>query len=228
MVQISIFQGHKPELPPADVNVVIDVIRAFTTTYVAFDKGVREIVLAPDVESAFDLRTKIPDSLLAGEIKALPIPGFDFGNSPADINEAQGLKDRTLILKTTNGVEAALHAMSAPVVFVVGFINAKSTAEYLRSQSNIKHLNIIASHPTGDEDMACAEYMRDLIIGVGEVNAGRVAERIRTCQNAKKFLDGTVPQLRSDDIDYCTREIYPGRIMRVQSHPSGIAIRSVV
>ncbi len=49
--------------------VVIDVIRAFTTSAYAFAAGADKIILVRAVEEAFDLRTKYPESLLMEKLR---------------------------------------------------------------------------------------------------------------------------------------------------------------
>ena len=82
-IDIQISQGHEPPLDRADAYIVIDVIRAFTTTHVAFDNGAARVLLAGEVDEAFALKRTHPDAVLAGERGAIKIEGFDLGNSPA-------------------------------------------------------------------------------------------------------------------------------------------------
>ena len=152
-MDIHIAQGHNPPHNIHGITVVIDVIRAFTTSHHAFRKGLRCIWPVASAEQAFALRDEhLPDALLAGEVEALPIPGFDFGNSPWEIDQAE-LQDKELILRTTNGVAATLRARDSREVLVAGLVNAEATANYLRKQ-NPPTVVLVASHPTGDEDVA--------------------------------------------------------------------------
>ena len=52
---VRIYQGHEPDMDRADVCVVIDVLRAFTTAQVAFSNGAKEIYLVGDISKAFAL-----------------------------------------------------------------------------------------------------------------------------------------------------------------------------
>jgi len=108
--EIRILQGTDRRYPDADINIVIDVIRAFTVAHVAFLRGVREILLVNTVEEAMALKASDPALLLAGEIKGLGIPGFDLDNSPYRVAQAK-LEGRRLVQKTTNGVKATLAAL---------------------------------------------------------------------------------------------------------------------
>ncbi|RDU37724.1 2-phosphosulfolactate phosphatase [Neobacillus piezotolerans] len=214
-MKATIYQGHCPRLPRADVNIVIDVVRAFTVAHYAFLRGAREIILAETEGQAFLLKEKNPDYLLAGEIRGLPIPGFDFDNSPAKMAAAD-VRGRTLVQKTTNGVKAALNALDADGVFVTGFSNARATAEcVLELWPPGSTVNIIASHPDGDDDLACAEYIKGILQGQDFISGEAVAGRIRRSGPARKFFDTLQPEFQAEDIDYCTRELTGGFVMHV-------------
>ena len=60
----------------ADVVVVVDVLRAFTTAAFAFDRGAEEIFLVSTVEEAFELKERRSDYLLIGEVDGSPVEGF--------------------------------------------------------------------------------------------------------------------------------------------------------
>ena len=217
-MEVHIAQGHNPPHNIHGITVVIDVIRAFTTSHHAFRRGLRCIWPVANAEQAFALRDEhLPDALLAGEVDALPIKGFDFGNSPWEIDQAD-LQDRELILRTTNGVVATLKAQDSKEVLVAGLVNAEATVNYLRQQ-NPPTVVLVASHPTGDEDVACAEYMRHLLGGEG-VSYANARERTLNARAAKKFYDGTPPRLRPEDIEAAASSDGPGAlIMRVRFDP---------
>ncbi|MFP4600699.1 MAG: 2-phosphosulfolactate phosphatase [Persicimonas sp.] len=212
LIDIRIFQGHAPELPPSDVNIVIDVIRAFTTTHIAFENGVEKIVLAGEVAEARALAADHPDYVLAGERDALEIDGFDMGNSPHACAQ-RDLQGRTMILTTTNGVRATLHAiqsMDDGRVFVTGFSNAARTAAYVRGlarPAQTLRINLIASNPTDDDDRACAEFIRDRLLedkpAAEAVGSDAVIRRIRECEAAQKFLNPARPEYDRRDVECC-------------------------
>ncbi len=104
---IAIYQGHHHSLAPADINIVIDVIRAFTVAHYAFIGGAKEILLVRTADEAFALKDTYPDYVLTGEEKGVGISGFDLDNSPKRM-AGQNMTDKSLIQKTTNGVTAAL------------------------------------------------------------------------------------------------------------------------
>lgn len=215
--EIRILQGADQPYPDADINIVIDVIRAFTVAHIAFLRGVREILLVNTVEEAMALRARDPDLLLAGEIKGLGIPGFDLDNSPYRVAQAE-LEGRCLVQKTTNGVKATLAALEARQVFVTGYSNAVNTAVHVRrllAKKGLRTVNVIASHARDDDDLACAEYIRDQILGLDQLRAEDVVERIRRSRPAAKFLAVPAGDFEPRDLDLCVRVVPSGFVMEV-------------
>lgn len=198
-MQIEITQGHEPPDNTDGITVVIDVLRAFTTCYYAFRNGVKRIWMVGSAEEAFALRETLPGVPLAGEVEALPIPGFDHGNSPLEISRSR-LPD-SLILRTTNGVRTTLNARRSRRVLVCGLVNADATVDIARALSTGPSERVIlaASHPTGDEDLACAEYMLNRLGGPG-IELEEALERVRHSQAAWKFLHRVHPRLHPEDV----------------------------
>jgi 2-phosphosulfolactate phosphatase len=229
-VKIRILQGTDQTYPAADINVVIDVIRAFTVAHVAFARGVREILLVNTVEEALALKRQRPDYLLAGEIKGLGIPGFDLDNSPHRVAQAE-LAGRTLVQKTTNGVKATLAALAARHVFVTGYSNAANTARHVRqllTVAGLQTVNVIASHGQDDDDLACAEYIRDQILDLQQLRPQEVVERIRHSRPAAKFLVQPPGEFEPRDLDYCIQARPCGFVMEVDRASAIPAIRKQV
>ena len=196
-LDIQIVQGHRPPPNPGGITVVIDVIRAFTTAHEAFRGGARRIHLVATAEQALALKTAHPEWLLAGEIDALPIAGFDFGNSPWEIRQID-LSGQELVQRTTNGVIATLAARDSAAVLVASLINARATANWILSQPPAPIL-LVASHPDGDEDVACAQWLCQLL-GAQGIDHEQAAQRTLASRAAQKFMRGDHPRLRAEDI----------------------------
>ena len=221
-VSIKIIQGSELEYPAADINIVIDVIRAFTVSHIAFLRGVREVFLVNHVEEAFQLKTDHPDYLLAGEIGGLPIENFDLDNSPHTFSIAK-IGNKTLVQKTSNGVKATLMALNADLIFVTGLSNARRTATYVKHQAEKKQqcvINIIASHASDDDDLACAEYIQDIILGLNQIKLENIQARIKASRPAQKFFDPKKIEFDARDMDFCTREIDCDFVMAVDKNLS--------
>lgn len=195
-VEIQIYQGKEHQSSYADINIIIDVIRAFSVSYYAFKNEVKEIILVSSEKEACELKEKNELFVTSGEINGYKIASFDFGNSPYEITKNQ-LKEKTLVQKTTNGVAVTLSSLNAEQVFVTGYVNALSLARHIKkiikesNKDNFK-INIIASHPTGDEDLVCAEYIKKIILedkfSLKELDSTTLY-RIANCKAAQKFWD---------------------------------------
>src|SRR5262245_56341394 len=102
-----------PERLAGGVAVVVDVLRATTTIVHALAAGCCSVRPCATVEEARALADALPAGkvLLGGERDGVPLPGFDKGNSPGEYTP-EACKGTTLVLTTTNGTRALLHASS--------------------------------------------------------------------------------------------------------------------
>lgn len=210
-------------LPEQSLTVIIDVIRAFTMTHYALAVGVKEIYFADSIENARVLKNENPEYLLAGERHAKKIPGFDLGNSPAEIQRAD-VTGKSMILTTTNGVPTALHCLKFGGVLVTGYCGAKDTANYILAQGprlEWEQVNIVASHPTGSEDLKCAEYILTLLTKASSEDcAEEVQSSIKNSMAAQKFYDPDKPEFDPKDIDLCCQVSATNQIMKL--HPAEV------
>ncbi|MEQ9520609.1 MAG: 2-phosphosulfolactate phosphatase [Parvibaculum sp.] len=217
MITVTRHKGHGAIEGAHDVAVVIDVIRAFTFAKTAFDNGVERILLAEAVEEAKALAAAHPGSLLAGEVEALPIDGFDFGNSPSQI-AGMDLGGRTIVHRTSNGTRMAIAALdSASHVLVTGLSNAQATAARIATlvEGGATRLLLIATHPTGDEDVACGDYLLTLLGLPGGISDDRAFDRTQACEAAAKFLDPAQPDFPATDMVHVLAMDPPNYAMQV-------------
>lgn len=216
---VTIIQGTQQPYPRADVNIVIDVIRAFTVAQIAFLRGAREMLLVNTVEEAFALKRAHPDYVLAGEIDGLPINGFDLDNSPQRMSTAT-VDGKILVQKTSNGVKATLLALNTDVLLVTGFSNARNSALHAARLAAGKPdftINVVASHPSGDDDLACAQYIRDIVLDMHGIAPKAVQSRILASPAARKFFAPDKPAaLDARDVEHCAREVSCDFVMQVE------------
>jgi 2-phosphosulfolactate phosphatase len=113
---------------PADVAdrtvVVIDVLRASSTIVEALAAGARALFPVATIEEALRLANTLgrEDVLLCGERKALPIEGFDLGNSPPQFTRRK-VSGKTLVMSTTNGTATMVVAAAGARVLIGSFLN---------------------------------------------------------------------------------------------------------
>src|ERR1700751_846744 len=73
------------EQTPAPVGIVVDVLRATSTICQALASGYGRVLCCAEIEEARTLAASEGPAKLAGERRLEAIEGFDFGNSPAEL-----------------------------------------------------------------------------------------------------------------------------------------------
>jgi 2-phosphosulfolactate phosphatase len=193
--------------------VVIDVLRAFSTAAYAFAAGAAEILVVSEVEQALELRRCFPGALTMGEVNGLPIPGFDFGNSPSELAgwDLSGLR---LIQRTSAGTQGVVRSQAADTTLVASLVCARATARWLAARCpQVVTFIITGARPAsalpgwpasrGDEDLACADYLRQLLEDTG-ADPAQAIRRVRQSPNGRVFADPQRPGFPAADLDLCT------------------------
>lgn len=184
--------------------VAIDVLRAFSTAGFAFAAGAGTIILVGEIAEALDLRARLPGSRAMGEVNGLPIPGFDFGNSPPQF-DGMDLSGCTLIQRTTAGTQGIVRSQGASLLLAASFCNARATAEYIRRLDGEAVTFVITGlHPGGwgDEDAACADYL-EALLNAQPISLEPLLERVRSSLPGRMFSDPTLPDFPALDLEYC-------------------------
>jgi 2-phosphosulfolactate phosphatase len=187
------------------VVIVIDVLRAFSTAAYAFSRGASEIILVGTVEEALALKSTISTSKAMGEVGGLQPEGFDFGNSPTYINEAD-LSGLTMIHRTSAGTQGVVRSQGAEVMLATSFVVANATARYVSNLAAPEVTFVITgrSYNGGDEDLACAEYLEELLQG-NQPDVKPFIERVLGSQDAFPHLDPKQRGFPFSDLEYCTQ-----------------------
>ena len=190
----------------AGLVVVIDVFRAFTLAPCALARGARRIRLVATPEEALALKAADPRLLLAGEQDGRPLPGFDFSNSPAAILGAD-LAGRTLVLRTSAGVQGLLAVDPGCEVLTGSFINAAATLAWIRArQPRVVSLVCMgwSAAERSAEDEACAAYLAAALQGASP-DFGPIPARLRHDPCGAKFFDPAQPWFPPEDFAVCLR-----------------------
>ncbi len=146
-----------------DIYIIIDLIRATTSITTILGRGAARVFVADTLEQAQRAVEKHPGRLLCGERHALPLPGFDYGNSPAQFSQLD-LSGRELILTTTNG-SRAFYACPAQSVRLAGCLYnglavATRALELARQRNcNIALVCAAESNYFALDDATCAGYL---------------------------------------------------------------------
>jgi 2-phosphosulfolactate phosphatase len=147
------------------IVVVIDILRATTSIVYGIDNGATAIIPVAQVEDCEAFRDK--GFLLAAERDGKVVAGYDFGNSPYSYTEEK-VKDKTIVLTTTNGTKALNLARSRASQVVIGsFLNLESLCIWLEKQEK-------------DVVLLCAGW-KDQFNLEDTLFAGAVVSRLKHC-----------------------------------------------
>ena len=190
------------------VAVIIDVYRAFTSAALMLHLGAEKLLLVAGAEEALDLKRSL-GTLAVGEVKGRAVPGFDLGNSPAEVLAAgRALFEGGSWPANSAGPGAvAAAARRCDKVFLGSFLTAAATSRAIAALSPPPR--VVSLVPMGLEgrvpmpdDEGCADYLEHLL-------TGRPYDHIATLQHiveheaTNKFLRGDAPHYPPADPIYC-------------------------
>jgi 2-phosphosulfolactate phosphatase len=149
-------------------TVIIDVFRAFTTAAVALSRGARRIIMVDSLDKALALRSSGIGDYCIGERDSSKPPGFDFGNSPAELERAE-VAGKTLIQTTSNGTAGINAAHRADRIYAGAFVTAEATVRAILRDAPTVVTFVAIGRSNGtiraDEDELCALYLRARLEG---------------------------------------------------------------
>lgn len=179
------------------VCVVLDELRASSTIVTLLERGAGAVIPAGSLAEARRLARAIgPTAILAGEHNVVRAPGFDVGNSPAEVGRAD-LRGRIAVLSTRNGT-AVLRSLPADATVLVGcLLNATAVARTALARARTER---------ADLGIVCAGRRGTFAID-DAIAAGAILERVlaeagvddRELRTADGRLDARAP--RRDDGD---------------------------
>jgi 2-phosphosulfolactate phosphatase len=192
--------------------LVVDTFRASTTIAVLVSRGARVVPVA-SIEQA---RSYAGADLRAGERGSARVAGFDFGNSPTEIVEAEVPPSSTVVLSTTNGTRVIEGARGAPAILTGAFVNASSLADELAAGTHGPRVVVVGCGWKGrraSEDEAAAGAILHRLRGRGaelDKRARRVVEDYLS--RPAKLLRSNAAAKRLErlgyrrDLDFCLAE----------------------
>ena len=201
-MEIRIDSLYKGAQEARGTVVIIDVFRAFTTAAVAFSKGAEKIILVAEVSDALKLREQGVGEICMGEVDGTRPDGFDLGNSPYEMLDAD-VAGKALIQSTRAGTVGMSAAVNASQIYAGSFVLAEATVRAILLDKP-ELVTIVAmgleARVHADEDEQCALYMRNLLQGrKPEQNA--VRELVLAGAESQKYADPAQPQYHPEDRD---------------------------
>lgn len=228
---------HSNLLPGAEnargTAVIIDVFRAFTCTPLLFSLGIKSSIFVASPSQAIKLKDKNANLLLIGEMGGAPIEGFDLGNSPSQILNADPaiFTGRTVVQRTSSGVQGALAALkTAEEVLLGSYGLAKATADYILA-SGPREVSLVAMgwdlKQVAPEDEFCARYIAHLL-EAGPYDHLQALREIILHESTQKFLRRDTSYFPSEDPILCLqRDIY-NFALRVRQQADLVRVEKII
>ena len=155
------------------VCIVLDELRASSTIVTLLQQGAEAVIPATSLAEARWLARAIgPSAVLAGEHHVVRAPGFDFGNSPAEVARAD-LTGRTVVLSTRNGTAVLRSIPAGATVFVGCLLNATAVARaaLVRARAEGAALGIVCAGRRGtfavDDAIAAGAILERVLAEAG-------------------------------------------------------------
>jgi 2-phosphosulfolactate phosphatase len=165
--------------PRSHAIAVVDVLRATSSLVAMFENGLLRALVADTLRDARDLALR-NFSLLCGEAKALPMAGFDYGNSPAEF-AGLSFKGKSAVLWTTNGTKAIGAASTSPAVAVAALTNRRAAAARLIEEGSQRGIDIA---------VVCAGLERGSAFSLEDsVTAGAIVEAVHDADGGIALSD---------------------------------------
>jgi 2-phosphosulfolactate phosphatase len=133
-IDVALVPAEAKRWGPA-VCIVLDQLRASSVIVTLLERGAEAVIPAASLSEARRLARAIgPTAILVGEHNVVRAPGFDFGNSPAEVGRAD-LRGRTAVLSSRNGT-GVLRSMPGGTTVLVGcLLNATAVARAAFAQA---------------------------------------------------------------------------------------------
>ena len=195
--------GHELE----GLVVVVDVLRAFSTSAYAFAAGARAVIEAHSLDEIEPLKQRNAPAITVGaQPGGFPVAGLDYGNSPASIAPLD-LAGVTLIEYSAGGVRGLIDCDHASEVLAGSLVCARATAEYIRWRDPPLVTFVITGLWTdrdGDEDHACADLIEAHLRGRSPALPD-FEQRVRQSDFGRRFGHPAHSHLPAEDLDLCAK-----------------------
>ena len=194
-MNIKILQLIEGARQATGLAVIIDVFRAFTVEAYLVNNGVQKLIAVGDKQIAYDYKEKNKDCILIGERRGIMLDGFDYGNSPSQI-EKINFTGKTVVHTTSSGTQGIANAQNANEILTGSLVNAKAIAEYIKMQ-NPEDVSLVCMGNGGEsearEDTLCAEYIKSLLEGKNP-NLDKEIEDLKNIAG-KRFFDPNLQEI---------------------------------
>ena len=189
-MQINIFHFIEGARKARGIVVIIDVFRAFSVECYLMRNHAEKIIPVASKDLAYELKRRNPEYLLIGERQGIMLPGFDYGNSPSQIENVD-FSNKTVIHTTSAGTQGLENARNAEEILTGSLVNAKAIADYIKTNQSGKEVTLVCMGNEGvrpaEEDDLCANYIKALLENRSPDISGQI-EKLKTA-GGQRFFD---------------------------------------
>ena len=203
------------------LTVIIDVFRAFTVETYLMRNHAEKIIPVSGIDFAFEYRKTHPDAILCGERKGIIVEGFDYGNSPTQIEHVD-FTGKTVIHTTSAGTQGIANAVHADEIIGGNLVAAKAIAAYIK-QKNPEVVSLVCMGLAGgrmtDEDELCGAYIKSLLEGNPLPDLYERVQNLKNTDGAKFFEEKRQAVFPKRDFRLCTDVNSCNFVLRLKKDP---------
>ncbi len=222
-MDIKILQLVEGAKKAVGVTVIIDVFRAFSLEAYIMSKGAEKIIPLGDIEKAYEYKRNNPEVLLVGERHGKKCEGFDYGNSPSEIENVD-LTGKTVVHTTSAGTQGVANAHNADIILTASLTNARAVASYIKSLNptnvSLVCMGLEAKEET-DEDTLCAEYIKSILLNE-DFDIAPKTQNLRYTSGAKFFDEAQREVFPEEDFYLCTKVDIFDFVLKIEKMPNGL------
>lgn len=206
------------------IAVIIDVFRAFTVEPYIIHNGAKKLIPVGDIERAYEYKRKDENCILIGERGGRKQEGFDYGNSPSQIQSVD-FSEKTVVHTTSCGTQGIVRAVNADEIITGSLVNAKAIAKYIIDK-NAEEVSLVSMCRPGEvpaeEDELCAKYIKSLLENQLLDNINEEIEQLKHTRGAR-FFDKTMQEVFPEkDFYLCTELNKFDFVLRVNKDSDGV------
>lgn len=222
-MNIKILQLIEGAKQATGLAVIIDVFRAFTVEAYLVNNSVQKLIPVGDKQIAYDYKEKHKDCILIGERHGIMLEGFDYGNSPSQIEKID-FSGKTVVHTTSSGTQGIANTKNAKEILTGSLVNAKAIAEYIKMQ-NVEDVSLVCMGNGGkseaQEDTLCAEYIKSILEGKNP-NLANEIEELKIIAG-KRFFDKNLQNIFPEKDFYLSTEVNKFNfVLKVEKDKYGI------
>lgn len=170
------------------IAVIIDVFRAFTVEAYLMNNGAEKIIPVGDMEIAYNYKERNPEAILVGERHGKILPGFNYGNSPSQLENID-FQNKIVVHTTSAGTQGIANAKNAEEILTGSLVNANAIAEYIK-KNNYEDVSLVCmgleAISQTEEDNLCAYYIKSLLENK-PIELEKEIENLKITSGAKFF-----------------------------------------